>query len=346
MSLTRRGRVLVLLLTLVLFLAIPAGGGYLYLRSIGVYGSSDPGQKVVVVVPKGASAGEVGDILEGKGVIKSSFGFRIANYLDGGFDDVLAGRYEIAQGLTARDALKELIATEPASEEFSTATFPEGSWLLDFGRILEKETDLSGPKFYKLVSEAKVDSGLLPEGIDTLEGLLFPSTYQIGLKENEKDVAQKLIDEMEAQAEKADLASAESLGVSGYEALIVASLVEAEAKVDDDRAKIARVIYNRLEAKMPLQVDATVYYALGRRGGGLTVEDLAVESPYNTRVVTGLPPTPIGAPGAASLEAAANPADGDWLYYVLSADCEHHAFSESYDEFLANKDLYEASDCG
>lgn len=108
---------------------------------------------------------------------------------------------------------------------------------------------------------------------------------------------------------------------------------------------VARVIYNRLREGMTLGIDATVLYALGEHKDTLTESELAIDSPYNTRLVAGLPPTPIGAPGAASLEAAAQPAEGPWLYYVL-ADCEgNHAFSESYDEFLNNKAAYQQLSC-
>ena len=128
------------------------------------------------------------------------------------------------------------------------------------------------------------------------------------------------------------------LGYSPYEVLIVASLVEAEAKDDEDRAKIARVVYNRLDEGIPLGIDATFYYALplDRRGTGLRKSDLERPGPYNTRLNRGLVPTPVALPGRASLEAALNPEPGPWLYYVLK-DERTHAFSESYDEFLRNK---------
>ncbi|MCA1705015.1 MAG: endolytic transglycosylase MltG, partial [Actinobacteria bacterium] len=317
----------------------------LYLRSIGVYGTSSPGPKVTVVIPKGSSAGTVGEILEGKNVVRSELGFRIAAYLDGGFEEIQAGRYQIAQGLTAKDALQAMLDEGPEEEDFATVTFPEGSWLTDFARILGRETDLSEEKFYKLVSTAQVESPSLPDGVTTLEGLLFPSTYEIGDKEDEADVAEKLVLEFEDQLDAVGFSDVEEQNVSQYEGVIIASMVEAEAKIDADRAKIARVIYNRLAIDMALGIDATVSYALGEHKTSLTESDLAVDSPYNTRLVAGLPPTPIGAPGAASLDATAHPATGDWLYYVVS-DCDgHHAFSESYQGFLDNKALYRGLDC-
>jgi UPF0755 protein len=345
MSLTRRGKVLSLLLVLLFLLAIPVAGGYFYMRSIGVYGNSSPGPKVAVVIPKGSSAGGVGDILAQKGVIRSSLGFRIRAYLDGGFEKIQAGRYELPQGLTAKDALTTLIDQGPIAEDFTTVTFPEGSWLKDFASILGHDTKLSSKRFYRAVTDGTVSSPLLPGGTKTLEGLLFPSTYEIGAKENEVDVANKLVAEFQNRLKQVHFSDVQQQGVSQYEGVIVASMVEAEAKVDADRPKIARVIYNRLDAGMPLGIDATISYALGEHKTSLTVSDLAVDSPYNTRLVAGLPPTPIGAPGAASLDATAHPATGSWLYYVVS-DCQgHHAFSESYQEFLQNKALYQGLDC-
>ncbi|MEA2499452.1 MAG: hypothetical protein QOH26_1857 [Actinomycetota bacterium] len=345
MSLTRRGKIVTAITLVVLLVGVPLVGGYLYLRSIGVYGSSSPGETVEVVIPKGSSAGTVGDVLEQSGVIKSSRGFRIAAFLNGGFEKVQAGRYQLATGLSAGDALDRLIAQGPEEEESFTVTFPEGSWLTDFARILARESDLDEERFLEIVTDGTVTSPLLPGDVETLEGLLFPSTYQVGLKETEEDVAEKLVREFEAQLDEVGFSDVEEQGVSRYEGVTIASMVEAEAKVDEERAKIARVIFNRLEEGMMLGIDATVSYALGEHKTSLTQSDLEVESPYNTRLVTGLPPTPIGAPGAEALDATAHPATGDWLYYVVS-DCEgHHAFSESYDEFLQNKARYQSLEC-
>ena len=181
--------------------------------------------------------------------------------------------------------------------------------------------------------------------MDTLEGLLFPSTYDISEKESVEDVVQLLVNEFDERFGGAGAARAKKLGVTPYEAAIVASMVEAEAFVDEERPKIASVIYNRLEADIPLGIDATIIYGLGERGRDLTTEDLEQDTPYNTRENLGLPPTPIGSSGEASLEAALHPADTDLFYYVLT-DCEgHHAFSETYEEFLDNKAVYEGLTC-
>jgi UPF0755 protein len=343
-SLTRRGRVVLLLAILAGIFAVPAVAANVYLRSIGVWGSSDPGRPVALVIPKGAGVETIGRLLEENGVIDSAFGFRIAAYLDGGADGIQAGRYELPTGLTARDALAELRKAPPVPE-FVNVTFPEGLWLEDFARILEDETDLSGERFLKVLENGKVRSSLLPDGSSNHEGLLFPATYQVSENDDEVDVARRLVNEMEERVEPIDFSFPESLGYSRYEALVIASMIEAEAKLDSERPMVARVIYNRLEIGEKLGIDATVNYAIGDHKLGLTLSELAVDSPYNTRRYPGLPPTPIGAPGEEALQAAAAPAEGEWMFYVL-ADCDgRHAFSETYDEFLVDKAAYEALGC-
>jgi peptidoglycan lytic transglycosylase G len=343
MGLTRRGRAVFALGLLVVFAAIVGGGGFVYLRSIGLAGESDPGGRVEVVVPRGASASEIGELLERQGVIRSAWGFRLAAYIEGGGDAIEAGRHVLRRGLTARDALAALL--QGARVDYVTVTFPEGSWVTDFARILGGGTDLSARRFLALTRSGEVRSSLQPQGTRSLEGLLWPATYQVGRRDDERSLLERLVAEMEQRVEGLDRASARRAGVSVYELVTIASMVEAEAKVDADRRRIAAVIYNRLELGMPLGIDATIAYALGRRGGSLGAEDLAVDSPYNTRLRQGLPPTPIGAPGLESLEAAARPGAGEWLYYVVS-DCRgHHAFSESYEQFLEDKDAYQELEC-
>lgn len=344
MTLTRRGRLVAVLTTLTLVGLAVSGGAYLYLASIGVTGSSDPGERVTVVIHEGTSAVEVGEVLAEAGVIRSAFGWRVALFFEDGEDDIQAGNYELPRGLTARDALSAMLDDGP-SVEFVMVTFPEGSWLTDFARILERDTHLSGERFLEVVTTGRVRSKLLPDGIETLEGLLFPSTYQVVETDTERSVAQRLVDELEDRVAQIDFSRVQEMGHSTYDAVIVASMVEAEAKVDEERPKIASVIYNRLEVEERLGIDATVLYALGEHKQSLTLSDLAVDSPYNTRLYAGLPPTPIGAPGQASLEAAADPAEGDLFFFVVS-DCEgHHAFSSSAEQFARDKAAYQALDC-
>ena len=345
MSVTRRGRIVFSLGGFLVVLGLLLGGGYLYLRSIGVYGGSDPGKKVRFEIPKGSSSGDIGEILKENEVIPSTLGWRLVTFFDDRASEVQAGFYEVPTGLIPRDALDALLKSGPAGEGFVTVTFPEGLWLTEMAERLERDTDLSGNTFLDLVTMGKIRSSLRPKDTETMEGLLFPSTYQVVESDTEESVAERLAEEMLKRFADIDTSRARELGLSDYELVIVASMIEAETRVDEERPMVARVIYNRLEQGMTLGIDATFQYALGERKETLTSDDLAIDSPYNLRQNPGLPPTPIGAPGQASLEAAAAPADGGWLYYVL-ADCEgNHAFSETNTEFLADKAAYQALDC-
>ena len=340
---TRRGRIVVLLGILAGLAAIAAVAGYFFLTSIGVVGGDDPLGSVEVHIPRGADASEVANLLEEKEVIASALGFRITVYLEGGAADIQAGRYELRRGLSARGALRAL--AKGPQIDFVNVTFPEGSWLTDFARVLGEETDIPAERFLALVESGGVRSKLQPEGVNSLEGLLWPATYQIVDQDGPRSVAERLVTELENRVAEIGFAQVEATGVSEYEAITVASMIEAEALVDEERAMIARVIYNRLQVGMPLGIDATISYALGEHKTALTESDLAVDSPYNTRLETGLPPTPIGAPGQASLEAAAHPAQGQWLFYVVSDCAGHHAFSVDYDDFLADKAAYQELSC-
>lgn len=342
--LTRRGRVaatLGILLLILIVLTVPA---LLWLRSVGLLKASDPSGKVTVVIPEGSSTSEIGDILEDKGVVASATGFRIGVSLEGGSEDIQAGKYTLSKGLSAKDALTELLKG-PEGPEIVRVTFPEGSWLVEFADTLEANTGLPAGEFEDLATPGSIRSRWQPKSVETLEGLLFPATYDISEKQDVEDVIKLLVDEFDQRFDAAGASRAKKLGVTPYEAAIVASMIEAEALVDEERPKIASVIYNRLEAGTPLGIDATIIYGLGERGRDLTTEDLQQDTPYNTREILGLPPTPIGSSGEASLEAALHPANTDLFYYVLS-DCKgHHAFSETYDEFLLNKAVYEGLTC-
>ena len=344
MRLTRRGRIFSALGVLVLIALVVAVPVFIWLRSIGLAEASDPRGRTTVAIPNGVGVDEIGQILEDEGIIDSALGFRIAVYLEGGGEDIQAGEYTLARGLSAKDALAAL-GGGPKEPRVVSVTFPEGSWLTDFAEVVGAETAIDGDRFLDVVQNGKVDSPFRPKDVDTMEGLLFPSTYEVGKKDTARSLAQRLADEFVNQTTDLDFGRAKETGISPYEAVIIASMIEAESRIDSERPKIARVIYNRLNQGIPLGIDATILYGLGKESGELTSDELQVDSPYNTRKVTGLPPTPIGAPGLASLEAALDPADGDWLYYVLN-DCKgNHAFSETYEEFLENKAVYQNLDC-
>jgi UPF0755 protein len=176
-----------------------------------------------------------------------------------------------------------------------------------------------------------------------LEGFLFPATYDFLRGTTSKQLVQKQLSAFADNWSKVDLGYARKKNLTPYDVLIIASLVEKEALVPDERPKIARVIYNRLHARMSLGIDATTRYGLHVPGTqSLTESELNSTNPYNTRNpnVIGLPPTPIANPGLASMQAAAHPAAGDWLYFVRKPDRQHHYFTANYNDFINHANQY------
>ena len=193
--------------------------------------------------------------------------------------------------------------------------------------------------FLGVAKSGRVRSEFQPDGINNLEGLLFPDTYFVDRTDTEEAILRRMVATFDQVATEEGLAdSAAKVGRSPYETLIIASLVESEGKVAVDRPKIARVIYNRLKVPMPLQIDATVIYARGgvrRPGGQVLFSDLEVDSPYNTYKIKGLPPTPISASGRTAISAALGPVSGPWLYYVKFQSDGTHKFSTTLAEHNA-----------
>ncbi len=192
-----------------------------------------------------------------------------------------------------------------------------------------------------------------PAGTPNLEGFLFPATYDENPGEPVSRLVEEQLDAFQENFGVAEVSRARALHVTPYQLLTIASMVEREAQIPGDRAKIAAVIYNRLKAGMPLGIDATIYYAVELRDKiatythELTEAQLKIESPYNTRTHTGLPPTPISNPGVASIEAAAHPAHVPYLYYVAGADgCGEQVFSTTLAAFEANAAAYHAAVAG
>jgi len=197
-----------------------------------------------------------------------------------------------------------------------------------------------------------VPTSLRPDGVSSYEGLLFPATYEVEADDTALDVLTMMAEEMETRVEALGLADAQAhiatrwgLDLSAYDLLTVASMIQYEAAVPADAPKIGAVTYNRLAAGMPLQYDSTSVYEARLAGIDPSTIDYTVDTPYNTRNQGGMPPTPIAAPGELALTGAFDPADGPWLYFVVT-DVGVVSFSESYEEFLANKQLCIERDLG
>jgi UPF0755 protein len=304
-----------------------------------------PGRgKVTFEVHEGDSIAAIGRNLKDDGVVASVEAFTDAASGNPDSTGIQVGFYLLKKEMKASDALEILV--DPGNILTNTVTIPEGLRVADIVDILADKTDFKKKAFLSVLADPD-QLGLPDYANGNPEGYLFPSTYSFGPNEEPLGMLQAMVDRFEQAATDADLeAAAADLGYTPGELMIVASLVESEARRQQDRGKVARVIYNRLEnpdngeTNGLLQIDATVNYALDRKlGVGLTLDDLEVDSPYNTYKYPGLPPTPIEAPGDAAIQAAAHPTEGPWLYYVtVNLRTGETKFTDSYDEFLQFKD--------
>ena len=239
----------------------------------------------------------------------------------------------------------------PPSPAIVRITIPEGETRAQIA-LIAKEKGLRGSYLAASRRSSLLDSPRYgaPRGTPDLEGFLFPATYELYAGSSARLLVSEQLQAFGERFGPHLIARARALHETPYQLLSVASMVEREALIPGDRPKIAAVIYNRLRLGMPLGIDATIYYAVERqRGiatytGELTEAQLHIDSPYNTRTHTGLPPTPISNPGMASIEAAANPARVSYLYYVAGADgCGEQVFSNTAAEFEANVAAYQAA---
>jgi UPF0755 protein len=298
----------------------------------------EPGAEVSVVIESGATTGEIASTLESAGVIPNGTFFRYyAEWKDLG--NFQAGEYRLRENMSADEAIA-VLDLGPKQIEYGEFLIPEGLWVSE---ILER-TAAQIPGITVADLRAALDSGAVqpryrPAGNTSWEGLLYPAKYFIEQDITAPEVLAKMSNEFAAVTGELGYGAAERThNLSAYEVIIIASLVEAEAKTEADRPKIAAVIYNRLNEGMPLGIDATLIYGKGVRGEVPTREELDTPGPYNTRhpESRGLPPTPIAAPGRASLEAAMNPTPGPWLYYVRIDDEGNHAFATTIEEHNEN----------
>ena len=301
----------------------------------------EEGAELVVNIPQGASINDIARILQDEGVVANSTVFRYyLRYKDAG--DFQAGNYILNENMAvwrAKDVLLAGPAPGPAADALRVL-LPEGLTLAQIqAELLAQIPTFNADELARALAFPPLRSDYQPAN-STLEGMLFPDTYLLdsATAEDEAALIIRLLNQFDSVAAEVGLdAAPDTVRLTPYEVVIVASLIEKEALIDEDRAKIARVVYNRLAAGWPLQIDAAVRYAVNKPSDPLTRADLEVENPYNVYNRTGLPPGPIAAPGRASLEAALNPVDGFWLFYARTDDPVPgaHTFSVTIDEHEA-----------
>ena len=293
---------------------------------------------VQVQIEPGETLAQIGNKLKDLGVVQSVDGFIAAANDNPDSASIAPGAYNLLLQMKSSDAILALL--DPANRVVTKVVIPEGkrvSWTIE---TLAKETGLPIADFEAAIANA-ANLGLPDYANGNPEGFLFPATYEFAPGTTAEQMISEMIARFNTEAEKINLvARAEQMGRTPYEIVTVASLLEVEGH-PRDFAKVARVVYNRLAEPMLLQFDSSVNYGLAKTDVILTTELLAVDTPYNVYLHEGLPPTPIDSPGAQALEAALNPAAGDWLYFITTdLDTQETKFTRSYSEFLVYKDEF------
>jgi UPF0755 protein len=294
---------------------------------------------VRVIISPGMTSTQIGQLLEAKGIIASGSAFVDLVNSRGTTDKLQPGTYTLPTKATLI-AIVDKLEKGQGTTTFSV-TIREGLPASEIEAQLVKDATVKNPETYSdLVGQpAKFvvpQIGGITFKVTTLEGLLFPDTYNLMAGDGPTELIGAQLQAFNKKTAALDWTQADAVGMSNYQIIIVASLVEKEAVTSADRAAVAAVIYNRLKKKMTLGLDVTVRYAVNKWTEPLTAADLVVDSPYNTRVVKGLPPGPICNPGVTSIEAALNPAAVDYLYFIADAKGKM-SFTASYDAFLKLK---------
>jgi uncharacterized YceG family protein len=335
----RIGRFLV---PLAVFLVVVAVAGAWFVSSLYQPGKGEGTGRVAVTIPRGGSLSGIADRLEGAGVIDKPFFFKLRARMTGHTSDLKPGSYVMKKDMAYTDAIDTLTKGPPRN--VINVTIPEGRARSEIAPIV-KSAGLAGS--YTRASARS--SKLSPRRYGgprkaTLEGFLFPATYELKRGATARGLVGKQLDAFRQNFAKVGMSYARRKNLTAYDVVTIASMVEREASLDRERPLIAAVIYNRLKEGIPLGIDATIRYAVDNWTRPLRVSELKVDSAFNTRTHQGLPPGPIGNPGLASLKAAARPARVGYLFYVVKPCGDGaHAFSSSDAQFQRDVAKYNAA---
>lgn len=295
---------------------------------------------IQISIESGASASDISSQLASEGVISSQLAFELYLRNENLTDKLRAGDYEIPNNLEFSEITTILLKGPPLKTY--TITIPEGLWISETLLSISSQTGFDYDLLKNSLLSGQVKSKNLylndPSELYNWEGLLYPNTYQIDVESNGEEILQIMVDELESVTERLmneyDLPS----WLSSYNELFtVASLVEAESKLQEDRPLVSSVVKNRLNDNMLIQIDATVLYALQKRKSQVLLVDLQIDSPYNTYKYLGLPPTPISGFGERSLKAVLETPENDYLYYLLTDKNGKMSFTSDYTDFINMK---------
>jgi len=299
---------------------------------------------VRVKVPAGADAGEIGDILEAEGVVDSSRFFVLNATVTGRRGGLRPGNYTLRQGMTNGAAIGALTKGPKVKVVPTTnVTIPEGPSIREEAPKIDKASftgsyakQANSPATLRAIRKLGA-----PKGTKSAEGFMFPATYTLVEGAPVKNLVAKQLAAFKQNFNSVDMSYARRKNLTRYDVLTIASLVEREAQLDKERPLIASVIYNRLHEGMPLGIDATIRYQTGNWQRPILQSQLDRDTPYNSRLRRGLPPTPIGNPGLKSIKAAANPARTKYLFFVRKpGKSGEHAFSSTDAQFEKDVQKY------
>jgi UPF0755 protein len=295
------------------------------------------GPKVTFEIESGMGNSEVADALADSGVIDSALAFKLWSTATGA-GPFETGTYQLREGQGIRGAIS-VLDQGPQKLPDEELLLPPGLTVDQIAERVGKLRGKSAEKFLAALSTGTIRSKYQPEGQTSYEGLLFPDTYFIGATESEESIARRLVARFDEIADAVGLANVQ--GLTPYEAIVAASLIQTESGVAEDEPLISAVIRNRLADGMPLQIDSTLCFARKQTTGSgcpppPTDADKQIDSPYNTYKVQGLPPTPISSVTQAALAAAVAPADVPYKFYVIADANGKHAFAETLEEHDRN----------
>lgn len=280
-----------------------------------------------VEIAKGYSLKKIARLLNEQNLIKNYSIFITSAYLRGISNKLKSGEYELSTDMTPLEIMEKLYKGEIV---YYKITIPEGYNIKNIANLLEKNELINKEKFISLTQDREFLSSLGIKAI-SLEGYLFPDTYYFSKGMTEEEIINKMIESLNNLFTEKLQKRLQDLNFTIHKILTLASLIEKEAQIDSERKLVSAVFHNRLKSNMLLQSDPTVIYALEDFDGNLKKQDLSYDSPYNTYLYPGLPPTPIANPGTDSIMAALYPADVDYLYFVSKNNGEHH-FSSTFKE--------------
>jgi len=311
--------------------------------------ATDVGEDVAITIPQGASTSDIAEILKEKNLIKSVFRFKLESKLNNYDGTFQQGNYTLNTSMTHQQIM-ELLQKGGEAKETYQLVIPEGFTIDKIAQRLQEQDIMTAEEFINEVNTGEFDYEFLkdlPTSTERrykLEGYLFPATYTLYDGVTAHELIDKMLQRFEIEYTQNIQEDLEQSEHTLDEIVIIASIIEAEIQVPEERPRAAGVIRNRLEQGMKLQIDATVLYAQGTTKDRVMESDLEYSSPYNTYQVEGLPIGPISNPGSAALEAALHPEDNNYIYYVVEKyGSSNHVFTETYEEFIQARDNYFAS---